>query len=154
MSPVCRLHTQTKSIPAADRRSMNNEIVGRLERAFETSKGASKDESINFFIPTKVAVVLANFQTRVGSRVLMTLTHLGSLVPFGANMTLLEAEAKSAAPNSAMVGLNAEVYLSGMPERGRLQMQWGTTANQKCESDFTLPAGDGASVRIANIDCL
>ncbi|WMI97534.1 fimbria/pilus outer membrane usher protein [Pseudomonas chlororaphis subsp. aurantiaca] len=90
-------------------------------------------------IPTKGAVVLADFHTRVGSRVLMTLRHQGKPLPFGATANLVE-ESSSATPNEAIVGLEGEVYLSGVPEAGRLQVQWGDQAHQRCEVGFTLPA--------------
>ncbi|WP_242487724.1 fimbria/pilus outer membrane usher protein [Pseudomonas sp. TH31] len=89
-------------------------------------------------VPTKGAIVLADFQTRVGSRVLITLNHLGKPVPFGASATVVEDT--TASPNTGIVGLDGELYLSGVPEKGKLQVQWGDGTIQQCKVDFNLPA--------------
>ena len=88
-------------------------------------------------IPTKGAIVLADFQTRVGSRVLLTLTYLGKPVPFGASATVVENTTTS--PNTGIIGLEGELYLSGVPEQGELQVQWGEGAIQQCKVNFNLP---------------
>lgn len=88
-------------------------------------------------VPTKGAIVLADFQTRVGSRVLITLNHQGKPVPFGASATVVEDA--TASPNTGIVGLDGELYLSGVPEAGQLQVKWGDGASQQCKVDFTLP---------------
>ncbi|UZE26233.1 fimbrial biogenesis outer membrane usher protein [Pseudomonas sp. B21-056] len=88
-------------------------------------------------IPTKGAVVLANFQTRSGSRAMITLKHQGKPVPFGATATVVEDT--MATPNSAIVGLDGEVFLGGVPDAGQLQVKWGDRADQQCKVDFTLP---------------
>lgn len=66
--------------------------------------------------PTKGAVVKANFTTRVGYQVLMTLKLDNGVVPFGAVATLLNAG--MAEVNSSIVGDDGQVYLTGLPERG------------------------------------
>ena len=88
-------------------------------------------------IPTKGAIVLADFQTRVGSRVLLTLTYLGKPVPFGASATVVENTTTS--PNTGIIGLEGELYLSGVPEQGELQVQWGEGAIQQCKVTFNWP---------------
>lgn len=88
-------------------------------------------------IPTKGAIVLADFQTRVGRRVLITLTHLGKPVPFGASATVEEDTVAS--PNTGIVGLEGELYLSGVAEKGKLHVQWGDDARQQCKVEYTLP---------------
>lgn len=68
-------------------------------------------------IPTKGAVVKANFETRVGARTLITLTrHDGSPVPFGSVVTL--EEEKESHPSVGVMGNNGEVYMSGLPKKG------------------------------------
>jgi len=95
------------------------------------------DTNTQTVIPTNGAVVLANFKTRVGSRVLMTLNYQGKPVPFGATAALLQED--GAMDNSSIVGTDGQVYLSGVPEKGQLQVKWGNTASQQCQVDFTLP---------------
>ena len=53
-------------------------------------------------VPTRGAVVLANFQPRLGSRVLINLSYQGKPVPFGAMASLQDDGADSA--NSSIVG--------------------------------------------------
>ena len=88
-------------------------------------------------IPTKGALVLADFKTRVGKRVLISLSHGGKPVPFGATATLLENSTHS--NNEGVVGLEGEVYLSGVPQSGALHVKWGDKSGQQCTSHFILP---------------
>ncbi|MGR2708144.1 fimbria/pilus outer membrane usher protein [Pseudomonas sp. AU10] len=100
----------------------------------------SEDVDIETFtqtaIPTRGALVLADFETRVGGRALLSLTYLDKPVPFGATATL-DAQGK---PNASLVGGAGEVYLSGLPEQGQIQVKWGDAADQKCTASYTLPA--------------
>ncbi|HJH19379.1 MAG TPA: fimbrial biogenesis outer membrane usher protein [Pseudomonas lactis] len=100
-------------------------------------------------IPTKGAIVLADFQTRVGSRVLLTLTYLGKPVPFGASATVVENTTTS--PNTGIVGLEGELYLSGVPEKGELQVQWGEDAIQQCKVNFNLPVAPPDTITTVRI---
>jgi len=88
-------------------------------------------------IPTEGALVLANFDTHVGRRVIMTLTRQSKPIPFGATATLVQA--KNHLDNSGIVGPNGEVYLSGMPAHGQLEVIWGRQTDEQCYASFTLP---------------
>ncbi|QXI57048.1 Arc family DNA-binding protein [Pseudomonas sp. OE 28.3] len=44
------LHAKIKATAKADRRSMNNEIVGRLERSFESDRLNDAEDSINILL--------------------------------------------------------------------------------------------------------
>lgn len=89
--------------------------------------------SVNLY-PTRGAVVLAKFKPRIGHQVLMTLLFKGKPVPFGAMASLV-----GEADNSSIVGDGGEVYLSGLPEKGGLRVQWGRDVDQQCQATFTLP---------------
>lgn len=84
--------------------------------------------------PTRGAVVRADYLSRVGRRVLMTLTNKGHAVPFGAMVTL-DADDKS----SFIVGDRGQVYLIGMGETGSLVAKWGNQSSERCRADFSLP---------------
>lgn len=75
------------------------------------------DNSILSVIPTRGAVVRAEFVTHVGYRVLFNVRQKsGKPVPFG-------AMASADLPHGSVTGIvgeNGELYLSGMPEEGRL----------------------------------
>ncbi len=85
-------------------------------------------------VPTKGALVLADFKTRIGSRVLITLNRSAGPVPFGATASLA-----GDTDNSGIVGEGGQVYLSGVPQSGQLTVKWGNNAAQQCQVRFTLP---------------
>lgn len=86
--------------------------------------------------PTKGAVVKANFATRIGYQAVITLSHSGGLIPFGA-VVAVEGSA-SEEPHTSIVGDAGQVYLSGLPESGRLQVKWGKDTGQQCNVAFNL----------------
>lgn len=84
-------------------------------------------------IPTRGAVVRADYVANVGMRVLMTLIQSnGQPVPFGA-IASLKGESKS-----FIVGDAGQVYLTGMNSTGTLQIKWGESAAQQCSAKYTL----------------
>nr|WP_314266654.1 fimbria/pilus outer membrane usher protein [uncultured Moellerella sp.] len=86
--------------------------------------------------PTKGAVVKANFSTRIGYQVLMTLKQGSSQVPFGAIATLIGS--KNNEIISSIVGDAGQVYLTGLPESGELLVKWGEGVTQQCKVNFDL----------------
>ncbi|WP_415377518.1 MULTISPECIES: fimbria/pilus outer membrane usher protein [Enterobacterales] len=95
-------------------------------------------------IPTRGAVVKAEYQTSVGYRALITLMRPDkSFVPFGA-MVENNAEDKNRV-NSALVGDEGVVYLTGLENKGQREVQWGNGADQRCIFDFTIPSVPSAS---------
>lgn len=92
--------------------------------------------SVNVY-PTKGAVVLANFATRIGYQVLVTLLLADqNPVPFGALVTV-EGSA-GGAPNTGIVGDEGQAYLSGLQEQGSLKVSWGKGAGQQCRGTYNL----------------
>lgn len=90
--------------------------------------------------PTRGAIVRAHFNTRIGKRVLMTLTRSnGEAVPFGAVVSVDGADS-----NSAIVGDSGQVYLSGMADKGSAVAKWGRSVNEQCRISWrfaeTVPA--------------
>jgi outer membrane usher protein len=79
------------------------------------------------------AIVRAEFKAHVGLKLLMTLTHNGKPVPFGALVT------SDGSQSSSIVADNGQVYLSGMPLAGKVQAKWGEGPNASCEADYSLP---------------
>ncbi|WP_313048499.1 fimbria/pilus outer membrane usher protein [Atlantibacter subterraneus] len=88
------------------------------------------DTAVQTVIPTQGAVVMADFNTRVGRRALMTLIYRGLPVPFG-------AEAKLSDGGSGIVGDDGQVYLSGVPERGEIVVSW--SGAERCRVHYQLP---------------
>ncbi|PVZ82617.1 fimbrial assembly protein [Serratia sp. S1B] len=103
-------------------------------------------------VPTRGAVVRAEFNTNVGQRVLMTLLQAGGApVPFGA--TVNNPSQKTA--QGFIVGDNGQVYVTGLAESGSLNVQWGSSAEQRCQVNYTLPkqTAGSADVQTLNGQC-
>ncbi len=102
-------------------------------------------------IPTRGAIVRAQYIASVGNRVLMTLTRTdGRPVPFGTTVTL-RGEQNGA---GFIVGDAGQVYLTGLPDNGDLLAQWGKEKNEQCRVNFTLHQQDAESgVVLSNEHC-
>ncbi|QXA50025.1 fimbrial biogenesis outer membrane usher protein [Enterobacter cancerogenus] len=88
------------------------------------------DTAVQTVTPTQGAVVMADFNTRVGRRVLMTLYYRGLPVPFGAQAKLKEG-------GSGIVGDDGQVYLTGVPQEGEIAVNWNGV--QQCAVHYRLP---------------
>ncbi|MFK3911527.1 fimbria/pilus outer membrane usher protein [Enterobacter cancerogenus] len=88
------------------------------------------DTAVQTVTPTQGAVVMADFNTRVGRRVLMTLYYRGLPVPFGAQAKLKEG-------SSGIVGDDGQVYLTGVPQEGEIAVNWNGV--QQCAVHYRLP---------------
>lgn len=87
------------------------------------------EHPITEVIPTDGALVLADFKTRIGQRILLTLTHHDEFVPFGATVTLGDS--------AGIVGYEGQVFLSGVGEDSAIRVKWGHAKEQSCRA--TLP---------------
>lgn len=106
-------------------------------------------------IPTKGAVVLADFDVRKGVRVLITLTSNKQKIPFGAVAVLTNGKIASQSDITGIVGDNGLVYMSGMPESGELLVQWGADNHQQCRARYSIPETQGNKpVKQINAGCL
>jgi outer membrane usher protein len=109
-----------------------------------TTLGSNVDleESAKDVIPTRGAVVRADFHPHVGYRVMMNLTRPdGDAVPFGTTVSLLTDDSKNA-PDAGIVGEMGATYLSGLPEEGQLIAQWGKAPDQQCKVQYQLSEQD------------
>lgn len=85
-------------------------------------------------IPTRGAVVRAEYIASVGVRVLMTLNQPnGQPVPFGTVVTIDGENAQS-----FIVGDKGQVYLTGLSETGALTAKWGNESGQICRAKYIL----------------
>lgn len=81
-------------------------------------------------VPTRGALVRADFKAHSGARVLMRLTYQGKPLPFGTTVT--------ATNSSGITGDDGVVFLSGLESEGELQAQWGSSASQQCSVRYRL----------------
>lgn len=85
-------------------------------------------------IPTRGAVVRADYVANVGMRMLMTLIQTnGQPVPFGAIVNLQENHSQG-----YIVGNAGQVFISGAQESGSLTVKWGETSVQTCKLIYRL----------------
>lgn len=106
------------------------------------------DEAVVNVVPTQGAVVRAKFTAHSGVRTLITLTHNGKPLPFGASVSRTDIT------SSGIVGDAGQVYLSGLPLKGTLKSQWGAGADQQCQAEYSLPEDSlTQAITYANVDC-
>jgi outer membrane usher protein len=80
---------------------------------------------------------MAKFATKVGYQALITLRQRnGEPVPFGAMVTA--AGDGQNEQNSGITGDAGQVYMSGLPEQGALQVKWGQDATRQCKATYSL----------------
>lgn len=91
------------------------------------------DETVVTVIPTHGAIARATFNVQIGGKVLMTLKYGNKSVPFGAIVTHGENK------NGSIVAENGQVYLTGLPQSGKLQVSWGNDKNSNCIVEYKLP---------------
>lgn len=90
-------------------------------------------DSVQQVVPTAGAVVLADYNTHVGSRVLLTLSRQGKPLPFGTMVTV-----NGDTQNTGIVSDNGKVYLSGVNDGDIITAQWGTGKRQRCQAKLAL----------------
>lgn len=86
-------------------------------------------------IPTKDAIVLANFPANIGRKVLFTVTNGGKEIPFGAQASLNDSD------RMFFVGEGGQLFITGAPEEGDLSIS--TDDNQSCKAHYKLPVASG-----------
>lgn len=88
-------------------------------------------------IPGSGAVVMADYATHIGNRVLFTLVYHGATPPFGASAEVVLPESGKSGGIVAEQGL---LYLSGVPSRGSILVNWEEDGVAKsCRAPFRLP---------------
>ena len=103
---------------------------------------ADLDDAVLNVVPTQGAVVRANFSTRIGARARITLKQRnGKPVPFGAT-------ASDESSHGSIVGDNGQVFMSGLQPEGKLNVVWGTGADQQCVVTYKL--SDDAAIHGIN----
>ncbi|WP_165929060.1 FimD/PapC C-terminal domain-containing protein, partial [Rahnella sp. JUb53] len=84
-----------------------------------------------FVTPGQGALVLADFPTRYGQKIMLTLASSLS-IPLGASAEVVNGHQTS----SGMVDDRHQVYLSGVPEKGTVRVTWrGGSCNAKYATD-------------------
>jgi outer membrane usher protein len=61
-------------------------------------------------------------------------------VPFGAIVSLSDESQDAKESRSAIVGDAGQVYLTGLPEKGRMLVKWGDEQNSQCRFNYDFQA--------------
>ncbi|EPX2830806.1 fimbria/pilus outer membrane usher protein [Klebsiella michiganensis] len=86
-------------------------------------------------VPTRAAVVRANFAGNIGRRAFLILKRAsGENVPYGATVT--STTDKNA--QASIVSDGSMVYMSGLKDNGEVYAQWGSKAGQQCKAAYSL----------------
>ncbi|HGP2366852.1 TPA: fimbria/pilus outer membrane usher protein [Salmonella enterica] len=103
-------------------------------------------------VPTAGAIIPATFVTRAGGRAVITLTRPdGKLVPFGAVANIVgQADLSSGV---GIVGDSSDIYMTGLPEKGQIQVQWGKGQQQHCLADYQL-LGSNETAGVSNLKAM
>ncbi len=101
------------------------------------------DNAVSRVVPTRGAIVRAEFKARTGLRALITLTHNGKPLPFGTTVT--------SGDNGSIVGDEGQVFLSGLSPQGILKAKWGAGADQQCTVRYRLPAQKEHLIQVRQI---
>ncbi|MGO2143608.1 MAG: fimbria/pilus outer membrane usher protein [Serratia bockelmannii] len=105
-------------------------------------------------VPTRGAVVMANYRTQTGRQAMMTLTYQGKPVPFGA-MAVLDTVTgeEGLQPASGIVGDGGQLFMTGLQDEGRVRVRWGSDSDEHCIAPFRLPPerSDGVPVSVTGV---
>lgn len=98
-------------------------------------------------VPTKDAVVLAEFKPVLGRKVVIVAKHNGVFLPFGARARIEGEE------DIYYVGDNGQAYINAAPEKGTVKFEWGE--KDQCSAPFNLnvAANDKMSVKLISVEC-
>lgn len=92
------------------------------------------EQTVKTVVPTRGAIVRANYLASVGVRMLMTLTQRnGQFVPFGAIASIEDAE-----HSGFIVGDNGLVYLTGLDPKVSLIVKWGNQSENTCRVHYSI----------------
>lgn len=98
-------------------------------------------ETTKQVIPTRGAIVRANYAGNIGKRAFAILkTPDGKYVPYGATVTYQTNERNQ----TSIVSDAGMVYLSGLQDNGIITVQWGNQPEQKCTAKYNLSGVNGS----------
>ncbi|HGK7445980.1 TPA: fimbrial biogenesis outer membrane usher protein [Klebsiella variicola subsp. variicola] len=92
------------------------------------------EQTVKTVVPTRGAIVRANYLASVGVRMLMSLTQQnGQSVSFGAIASIEGAE-----HSSFIVGESGQVYLTGLDPQVNLTVKWGNQSANTCRVHYSI----------------
>lgn len=104
----------------------------------QQASGAEIDNIVKTVVPTRSAIVKVRYDTWIGYKAMMTLRFHNKDVPFGALVSLSDVTQDAKDNRSSIVGDGGQVYLTGLPVKGRLLVKWGNDNNSQCHFYYDL----------------
>ncbi|EIH8187576.1 fimbrial biogenesis usher protein [Escherichia coli] len=134
-------------VPYATEYRRNNISLDPMSMSMHTELDATTME----VIPSKGALVRAEFNTHVGIRGLFNVHYRNKPVPFGATVSV---PTEGTTQITGIVGDSGQVYLSGLPLQGIINIQWGESSYQQCRANYQLPESElDNAISYANLEC-
>ena len=110
---------------------------------------AELDNAVDYVVPVQGAIVKANFKSRIGLKAMVTLLQKnGKVVPFGAIVT------DEHTGKANIVGDDGVAFMTGLPEKGKLNIAWGNSADSQCTAEYHLTAGNNTPISNISARCL
>lgn len=105
------------------------------------------ENSVASTVPTNGSITKVSFKPKTGIRTLISLTHNSKPIPFASTVT--EENSKI----TSMIDNNGDVFLSGLPLKGRLNVVWGKEANSQCYADYDFSGHDKSTIYLLDAEC-
>ncbi|KPC49787.1 fimbria/pilus outer membrane usher protein [Amantichitinum ursilacus] len=100
-------------------------------------------DTVKTVVPTRGALAKVSFDSRIGSKALLTLTDAAGLpLPFGAQV--VDARGRDA----GVVGEHGETYVTGLAASGELAVRWGARGSHQCVARYQL---DSSAAMVAQL---
>jgi len=107
------------------------------------------ENNVSRVVPTQGALVRAEFNARIGVRAMITVMRGTRPMPFGS----VVREENSGV--TGIVGDEGQIYLSGLPLKGKLLIQWGDGKDAQCFAPYMLSKESlKQAVSVASAVCL
>ena len=107
------------------------------------------DNAVDYVVPVQGAIVKANFKSRIGLKAMITLRQRnGKVVPFGA----VVKDENTGKAN--IVGEDGIAFMSGLPEKGKLNIVWGNNTDSQCIAEYNLTAKNDNVINNIDARCL
>lgn len=105
--------------------------------------------NVQNLVPMRGAILKADFESRVGYRALIKLQRNGMDIPYGSSIEDLESGSNS------LIGLNSTAFLSGLAQKGKLNISWGAGEDEKCSVNYEFEEQDLSQPLIKlNLNCV
>lgn len=88
--------------------------------------------NVQYAVPMRGAIVRATFNPMKGIRAIIKFKHPSISIPFGSVVTELSTN------NTSMIDDEERAYVTGLPLRGSLKVQWGADVTDQCNAHYDL----------------